>query len=122
MFFRSCKFACRGIVHTYQTEGNFRVMSVFFILVVAAGIVFNITAGEWTAVLICCGMSLGAELLNTAVEAAIDLVVPTYHKRAAKAKDAASAGSFTIAAFSASVGMIVFYPYVRALFDMGQAS
>lgn len=117
MIFRSFKFACRGILHTYQTEGNFRIMTVCFALVVIAGAVFDISAGEWIAVLICCGMTLGAELLNTAVEAAIDLVSPTYHARAAKAKDAASAASFIIAVFSVVVGAIVYLPYISALFD-----
>lgn len=110
------RFALRGVAHTFQTENNFRIMCAFFAAVVAAGLFFGLTATEWAAVLVCCGATMAAELLNTAVEAVVDLVSPTYHARAAKAKDAASGASFTIALFSAAVGLIVFIPYIAALF------
>ena len=116
MFFNSFKFAWRGVVHTFQTEGNFRIMAVVFVLVVAAGLFFGLTPTEWALVLICCGVTLGAELLNTAVEAVVDLVSPRYHARAAKAKDAACGASFLAALFSTAVGLIIFVPYILALF------
>ena len=115
MFLRSMKFALRGLLHTFQTEGNFRSMLAVFVLVVIAGLALGLSSSEWAIVLVCCGTTLGAELLNTAVEAVVDLVSPTYHARAAKAKDAACAASFTIAMFSTAVGLIVFTPYILAL-------
>lgn len=115
MFLRSIKFALRGILHTFQTEGNFRSMLTVFVLTVIAGLSFGLSSSEWVILLVCCGATLGAELLNTAVEAVVDLVSPTYHARAAKAKDAACAASFTIALFSTAIGLIVFTPYILRL-------
>ena len=55
---RSFKFAFQGIVEAIRTEHNFRFMLAFFMFVVAAGVIFDITHNEWLAVLICCGMVL----------------------------------------------------------------
>ncbi len=111
------KFALRGVKHTFQTEGNFRIMAVVFILAAAGGVAFGLTPTEWALVMVCSGITLGAELLNTAVEAVVDLVSPRYHARAAKAKDAACGASFMAAVFSSAVGLIIFVPYIRALFN-----
>ena len=46
---------------------------------------------KWVDVLLCVGMVLAAEALNTAVEYVVDLVSPEYHVLAGKAKDVAAA-------------------------------
>lgn len=46
---------------------------------------------KWCLFIICVGMVLAAEALNTAVEYVVDLVSPEYHELAGKAKDVAAA-------------------------------
>ena len=46
------------------------------ICVTAAGFFFDISATEWCICLILFGLILGLELVNTAVEAVVDLVLP----------------------------------------------
>lgn len=99
-----------------RTEHNFRFMLAFFMFVVAAGVIFEITHNEWLAVLICCGMVLGMEIINMAVEAAVDLAAKGRDPLAKKAKDAAAGASLVVCVFSAAVGLIVFVPYIAALF------
>ncbi len=114
---RSFKFAIQGILEAVRTEHNFRFMLAFFMFVVAAGTIFSITRYEWMAVLICCGAVLGTEILNMAVEAAVDLAVKGSDPLAKKAKDAAAGASLVVCAFSAAVGLIVFIPYIIELFS-----
>lgn len=113
---RGFKFAFQGIWQAVRTEHNFRFMLAFFMFVVAAGTVFGISRGEWLAVLICCGAVLGTEILNMAVEAAVDLAVQGENPLAKKAKDAAAGASLTVCIFAAAVGLIVFVPYIIKLF------
>ncbi len=100
-----------------RTEHNFRFMLAFFMFVVAAGVIFEITHNEWLAVLICSGMVLGMEIINMAVEAAVDLAAKGRDPLAKKAKDAAAGASLVVCVFSAAVGLIVFVPYIAALFQ-----
>jgi len=85
--------------------------------VVAAGVVFGISHYEWLAVLICCGLVLGMEVINMAVEAAVDIAAKSRDPLAKKAKDAAAGASLVVCVFSAAVGLIVFVPYIIALFN-----
>jgi diacylglycerol kinase (ATP) len=58
---------------------------------------------------------IGAEGANTAIEAVVDLVSPSYHPLAKIAKDVA-AGTVLLAALGAVViGMIIFLPRLWAL-------
>jgi diacylglycerol kinase len=91
-------------------------MLAFFMFVVAAGVIFEISHYEWMAVLICCGMVLSVEILNMAVEAAVDIAAKGKNPLAKKAKDAAAGASLVVCAFSAAVGLVVFVPYIAALF------
>ncbi len=113
---RSFKFAFQGILEAVRTEHNCRFMLAFFMFAVAAGTIFGITRGEWIAVLICCGAVLGIEIINMAVEAAVDLAVHGKDPIAKKAKDAAAGASLVVCAFAVAVGLIVFVPYIAKLF------
>lgn len=57
---------------------------------------------KWVAVIICIGMVLAAEALNTAVEYVVDLVSPEYNVLAGKAKDVA-AGAVLFASLASGV-------------------
>ncbi|WP_116105733.1 diacylglycerol kinase family protein [Lewinella sp. IMCC34191] len=62
---------------------------------------------KWVAVLLCSGMVLAAEALNTAVEYVVDLVSPDYHVLAGKAKDVAAAAVLFTAVFSGIVALLL---------------
>lgn len=117
MLLRCFKYALQGITSTVRSEHNFRFMMGAFGAVVAAGAVFSISSLEWACVLGCCGLVLGAELINTAIEAVVDLAANGQSPLAKKAKDAAAGASLVVCVFSAVVGLIIFLPYIRALFS-----
>ena len=63
---------------------------------------------SWAIVLVCCGMVIAAELLNTAIETVVDLVSPEFHPLAGQAKDIAAAASWVLSLTAAVVGVIVY--------------
>lgn len=85
-------------------------------LVVVFGITLNISITEWCICLILCALVISLEMVNTAVEAVVDLVTRDQKRRAKLAKDTA-AGAVLIAAVTAAViGGIIFLPKIAALF------
>ena len=55
---------------------------------------------------------VAAELFNTAIESAVDLVTTEYHPLAKAAKDAAAGGVLVAAFSSVIVGLIIFGPRI----------
>lgn len=110
-FRRSFLFALQGFRTALATERNIKVMLGCAGLAIALGLALRIDALSWVAVLLCCGMVISFELVNTAIETVVDLVSPEFHPLAGRAKDAAAASWFMSFA-SVLVGCIV---YLRAL-------
>src|SRR6476469_3485301 len=106
--FDSFNFAFEGIIHTLRTQRNMRIhLAVAFIVLVTALIV-NVTKLELIALLISITFVLIAEMINTAVEAAIDIATTSFDPMAKLAKDIA-AGAVLIASVNAvAVGYLVF--------------
>lgn len=106
-WWRSAGFAWAGVRQVYGTQANFRIE------VWAAVAALALTA--WlrvppAPVLLSCALVLGLELLNTAVEAVVDLASPGIHPAARVAKDAA-AGAVLLGSLGAlGVGLSVLLP------------
>ena len=62
------------------------------------------------------GLVISCELINTAIEATVDLVTEEYHPLAKVAKDTAAAAVFVFAIVAVLVGIIIFGPKIVALF------
>jgi diacylglycerol kinase (ATP) len=71
---------------------------------------------EWAVIAILVVVVLSAEMVNTMVEALVDLVTPQYHHLAKVAKDVAAGVVLLSAIGSVVVGMLIFVPKVLVLF------
>ena len=106
--YKSFGYAFAGIFAVVTKERNMKIHCVAMVCVVIAGFVFHITPVEWCICLTLFGLAL--EMVNTAVEAVVDLVTEERKPLAKLAKDAA-AGAVLIAAIMAAIaGMIIFIP------------
>lgn len=88
-----------------QAPSKIHLAALVGILLIAWGLDFPLW--KWVAVIICAGIVLAAEALNTAVEYVVDLVSPDYHELAGKAKDVAAAGVLFTAVASAIVAVLL---------------
>ena len=114
-FLRSFRFATEGLVYVVRTQRNARVHLLIAGLVIAGGLYFRVSAAEWAALIATIGLVLSAEVFNTVVELAVDLLVQRQDPRAKVAKDA-GAGAVLIAAICAvGVGVAVFGPRLWSL-------
>ena len=105
-------YAFEGILTGIRKERNMRIHTVVMILVVFFGTVLGLSATEWCICLVLFGLVMALELVNTAVEAVVDLVTEERKPLAKIAKDTA-AGAVLIAAIMAAVsGCIIFLPKI----------
>lgn len=110
--FQSFVDAGRGVRTVLRTEWNFRIHFAIFILILASGFFFHISAGEWLAIVLSAGLVFMAEVFNTALEYLADAVHPGVDRGIGMAKDAAAGGVLIAAVAAALVGAIVFLPKV----------
>jgi diacylglycerol kinase len=102
--------AWAGLWYAARTQRNMRVHLAATFAVACLGALLRITPGEWCVLVITIAAVIGTELLNTALESAIDLLSPDPHPLARTAKDAAAAAVLVMAAASVLVGLILFVP------------
>src|SRR5699024_12801978 len=87
--YKSFGYAFTGIFACIKKERNMKIHCSAVILVTIAGIVFKLTVMEWCICLVLFGMILALELVNTALEAVVDIVTKEKKKLAKLAKDTA---------------------------------
>ncbi|WP_026572416.1 diacylglycerol kinase family protein [Bacillus sp. UNC438CL73TsuS30] len=114
---RSFAFAIEGIRTAIIAERNMRIHLLFSFLVIGGSFFFSITRMEWLFIILAISGMFALELINSAIERAVDLVTEEYHPLAKQAKDLAAGAVFLYAIFSVIIGIIVFFPYIRELFS-----
>ena len=115
-FFLSFTYPIKGLKYAYRNEQNLAVDVGCGLIAIVAGFIFQISAIEWTIIALTIGLVIGMELVNTAIEATVDLVTEDYHPLAKVAKDTSAAAVFVIAIASIVVGIIIFLPKLISLF------
>lgn len=85
------------------------------VLVIAAGIILKLSVTEWCICLVLFGMILALELVNTAIEAVVDLVTEEYRPLAKLAKDTAAGAVLIASIMAAGAGTLIFLPKVLRL-------
>ena len=105
--------AGRGLYIFIKSTHNAWVHAIVFVLVIVAGVFFQITKIEWLLILIVSGMVFISEAFNTAIEIDMNLTSPTYHPFARDTKDVAAGAVLISTILALVVGIIVFLPYVQ---------
>jgi diacylglycerol kinase (ATP) len=104
----SFNYAFDGIIHVLRTQRNMRIHFFVAAVVLIVAIVENVTKMELIVLLLAIAFVLIAEMINTAIEGAIDVATSSFDPMAKLAKDIA-AGAVLIAAINAiAVGYLVF--------------
>lgn len=112
----SFQHAIDGLRYTFKSQPNFRVHSIFAILAISAGFFFSITPSEWSVVVLVISWVLVAEMINTSIEAVIDLHTSLYHDLAKIAKDVSAGMVLLSATMAVIVALIIFLPKIWLLF------
>ena len=104
----SFQHALRGLGLCIHGERNFRVHMVTAFYVTVFALMGRADAAEGAILCICFGLTIGAELMNTAIERLCDRQASGYDGYVRNAKDIAAAGVFVCAAACVAVGVCIF--------------
>jgi len=113
----SFNFAIDGMISALQNEKHMKVHILVAIIVVILAILTNSAKSEIMIISVSVSFVMITELINTSVEALVDLISPKRHPLAKLAKDVA-AGAGLIAAINAiCVGYLIFYDKLLNIID-----
>ena len=99
----SFKFALDGLGYAFKYEQNILVHFTVMIIVIIMGIFLKISFIEWLICLILFGLVIATELINTSIEATIDLITDKIHP-------------LVFALTAIIVGLLIFLPKIIMLF------
>lgn len=108
----SFKYAKCGFKSAYKKEQNLKIHILVMIMVIIAGFLLKISITEWMFCIILFGLLISSELMNTAIEALVDLVMPRIHPKAKFIKDVSASAVLVLAISSAIIGVIIFLPKI----------
>ncbi|MCU6707679.1 diacylglycerol kinase family protein [Paenibacillus sp. J5C_2022] len=107
---RSVGLALSGIRHSIATQRHMQIHCIAAFLVFIAGMMLSLNALEWALIAMAVGMVISAEVMNTAVENAVDLACPERHPLAKIAKDCAAGAVLICAIAAVIIGLLVMGP------------
>lgn len=110
--YKSFGYAFEGIFTGIKKERNMKIHCLAMLCVVVAGLVLQISIAEWCVCLVLFGLILSLELVNTAVEAVVDLVTEEKKPLAKIAKDTAAGAVLIAAIMAAGAGLLIFVPKI----------
>ena len=114
-FFKAFTYAFAGIVHGIKRERNIRFHLCAAVTVLAFMGFYDLTAAEKCVVFLCIGGVISAELINTAVENAVDMCSKEICPAAKAAKDCAAGAVLVMSVCAAVCGVVIFWD--RAVFN-----
>lgn len=111
----SFRYALEGLGYAVKSQRNLKIHLFFASLAICLAWLLGIRKLEWLLILLVIGLVIVLELVNTAMEAAIDLVTKDHHPLAKIAKDVAAASVLVAVILAVVVGLVVFLPEILAL-------
>lgn len=108
----SFRHAWDGFIHTIKSQPNFRFHLLATICAVLLGVYYRLALSEWLILAFTVNLVLVAEMVNTSIEAMVDLITQERREDAKIAKDV-SAGMVLVSAVTAViVGFLIFFPKI----------
>jgi diacylglycerol kinase (ATP) len=104
----SFNYAFEGIIHVLRTQRNLRIHFIIAIVVIGAAAALGVGRIELIVLLLAIAFVLVAEMVNSAIEGAIDASTTSFDPNAKLAKDVAAGAVLISSATAVAVGYLVF--------------
>lgn len=108
----SFKYAFIGIITALKKEQNMKIHYLIMILVIILGIIYHLSTFEWLICILCFGLVISMEMINTAIETTVNLATTKTEPLAKIAKDVSAGAVLVSAIISAIIGLIIFIPKI----------
>ena len=115
-YWKSFLHAIDGIIYCIKYEHNMVIILAATLTVTIFGFSFQISTAEWLFIIFICGAIAACEVINSSIEAIVDLITKDYNELAKIAKDTASSASLILCIVSLIGGLIIFLPKIIEMF------
>jgi diacylglycerol kinase len=115
--FSSFSYAFSGIKLALKNEPNLRIHLVIAAIVAVAAYFLQFSRIEWIVLLFTIAFVLILELINTTLEAIVDIISPQRRPGAKLAKDVSAAAVLISALLSLAIGAFLFLPKILPLLN-----
>jgi len=105
-------YAFEGLKTALKNEPNFRIHVASAIVVIVFGFILKFSPWEFAILILTIGFVLILELINTTLEALVNLVSPEIQRQAKIAKDVSAASVLVSAILALVVGLFLFIPKI----------
>lgn len=117
---RSFKHAFAGWWYVIRTQQNARIHAIATASVIILALVLRLPLHDWAILFLTFALVWTAEIINTALEAVVDLASPDIHPLAKVGKDVGAAAVLIAALTAVVIGVLILGPplwmLLRALF------
>jgi diacylglycerol kinase len=105
---KSFPYALDGLKTAFKNEPNFRVHLIIGFLTLVTAFFLKVNPTNLAILVLTIGLVITLELLNTMIEALVDLVSPNIHPLAKIAKDVSAAAVLISTMVSIIIGLLIF--------------
>lgn len=109
-FLKSFSYAFKGLVYSLK-QRNMKIIFSIALLTISAAVFLKVNSGDWCILLICIGLVMALEMMNSAIEGIVDLISPDYNEKAGRIKDMAAGAVLIASIVSFVIGILVLGKY-----------
>ena len=110
-FFKAFLYAGQGIAAAVKSQRNLRIHITAAVYVTGFSFFYDLSGTDYVLLMLTFSSVIAAELINTAIEATVDICSPEKSSPAKLAKDAAAGAVLVTAVFAVIVGLIMFLDF-----------
>ena len=105
----SFRYAFGGLKFAFFNEKNFKIHFLATFIVIISGLFFHLTPVRWVLLFLQIALVISAELINSAFERTVDLIVAEYNIEAKRIKDMSAAAVLVASIFAVINGILIFF-------------
>lgn len=114
-YIKSFNHALDGIIYCIKNEHNMIIILIATLVSTILGFMLKVNLYEWLFIITICGLIAACEVINSSIEATIDLITTNIHPLAKIAKDTASAATLILCIVALIGAIIIFLPKIGGL-------
>ena len=115
---KSFKYAFEGVFFAFKLNRNIRIHFLVALIVILVSLYLKVSPFEMSILGIMIILVISSEMINTAIEEMVDLIVSEHRKEAKIAKDVAAGMVLVTSIGSVVVGILIFAPHILRLFSI----
>ena len=113
--FQSFNFAIDGLIYVLRTQRNMRIHFLAAAAVLMLSLIVGVESTQFMLLVFAVSMVIASELVNSAIEAVIDVTTTSFDPMAKIAKDVAASAVLVSSLAALIIGYLIFYPKLNSV-------